>query len=270
MKSLRLYKNIGQHFLKDKHIVKKIVDVADIKENDWILEIGPGDGMLTQYLLKTAAEKVTAVEIDNRFADLLTEKFSQAGNFNVICKDFLNYADEFFTNSNRKIKVMGNLPYYITSPILFKLLDYRSEILSSVVTVQREVADRLTSAPHSKTYGIPTVLFQLYSEVEQIFTISRNSFFPVPEVDSSVIKINFFENPAYPLENEKFFRILLKKLFSQRRKMLRNTLKTVIGEKKLLNELSVDVTNRPENLTIKQFVQLSNELCRLSKGKTND
>jgi len=270
MKSLRLHKNIGQHFLKDKHIAAKIVDAADIEEGDWILEIGPGDGMLTQYVLQTAAEKVTAVEIDNRFADLLREKFSQAENFDVICKDFLKCADDFFTHIKRKIKVMGNLPYYITSPILFKLLDHRSDILRSVFTVQREVADRLTSEPHSKTYGIPSVLFQLYSEVEQVFTISRNSFFPVPEVDSSVIRINFFENPLYPLENEKFFRIMLKKLFSQRRKMLRNTLKTVIGKKKLLNELSLDLTKRPENLTIKQFVQLSNELHRLSKDSVND
>jgi len=270
VKSLRLHKNIGQHFLKDKHIAEKIVNTADIEKGDWILEIGPGDGMLTQYLLNTAAEKVTAVEIDRRFADLLQKKFTRMENFEVICKDFLKCADEFFMNINRKIKVLGNLPYYITSPILFKLLDYRSNILSSVFTVQREVADRLTSDPHSKTYGIPSVLFQLYSEVEQVFSISRNSFFPVPEVDSSVVRIIFFENPAYPLENEEFFRILLKKLFSQRRKMIRNTLKTVIRDKKLLNELSIDLTKRPENLTIKQFVQLSNELHRLSKGSAHD
>ncbi|MFO7890739.1 MAG: 16S rRNA (adenine(1518)-N(6)/adenine(1519)-N(6))-dimethyltransferase RsmA [bacterium] len=270
MKNLRLNKNIGQHFLKDKHIAEKIVNLIEITDDDLILEIGPGDGRLTQFLVETPARKVTAVEIDNRFAQLLRKKFHQAENLEIINADFLEFADGFFKHHQKRIHIVGNLPYYITSPILFKLLEYRSKIGTSVFTVQKEVADRLTSAPHSKTYGIPSVLFQLYSEVKQVFTISRNSFFPVPEVDSSVIKINFFENPLYPLENEEFFRILLKKLFSQRRKMIRNTLKTVIRDKKLLNELSIDVTKRPENLTIKQFVQLSNELHRLSKGSAHD
>jgi len=233
------------------------------------LEIGPGDGILTQYLLNTPAKRVIAVEIDNRFAELLKQKFNRTENFDIICDDFLVFAEKFFKNLKRKIHVIGNLPYYITTPILFRLLDYRSKILTSVFTMQKEVADRITSSPNSKNYGIPSVLFQLYAKINLIFNISKNSFFPVPEVDSSVVKLIFFEKSLYPLENEKFFRIMLKKLFGQRRKMIKNSIKKIIPDKEHLGKLSFDLTKRPENLTIQQFAQLGNVLYRLSKEKVN-
>lgn len=261
---------MGQHFLKDKHIAEKIVNLIDIKDDDWILEVGPGDGMLTQFLVETPARKVTTVEIDNRFVRLLRKKFDQAENLEIIHADFLEFADSLFKPLQKKIHIVGNLPYYITSPILFKMLEYRAKIGMSVFTIQKEVADRLTSAPNAKTYGIPSVLFQLYANVEQAFTISRNSFFPVPEVDSSVVKLCFLENSIYALENEEFFRILLKRMFRERRKMIRNTLKKIIPDKNILDKLSIDLTKRPENLTVKQFVQLSNQLSKLEKERGND
>ncbi len=270
MNSITLHKKMGQHFLKDKHIAEKIVKIIEIQDNDWILEIGPGDGVLTQFLINTPAQKIIAVEIDHRFTQLLREKFNQAENLNIIGEDFLVFAENFFNTLDRKIHVIANLPYYITTPILFTLLDYRSKLLTSVVTIQKEVADRLISSPDTKTYGIPSVLFQLYTEIERIFTISKNSFFPVPKVDSAVVKIKFLEKPLYALENERFFRIMLKKLFGQRRKMIKNTLKTIIPEMESFTTLSVDITRRPENLTVKQFVHLSNELYGLYKEKDHD
>ncbi|MEJ2627704.1 MAG: 16S rRNA (adenine(1518)-N(6)/adenine(1519)-N(6))-dimethyltransferase RsmA [bacterium] len=260
MNSITLHKKMGQHFLKDKHIAEKIVKIIEIQDNDWILEIGPGDGVLTQFLINTPAQKIIAVEIDHRFTQLLREKFNQAENLDIIGEDFLVFAENFFNTLDRKIHVIANLPYYITTPILFTLLDYRSKLLTSVVTIQKEVADRLISSPDTKTYGIPSVFF----------TISKNSFFPVPKVDSAVVKIKFLEKPFYALENERFFRIMLKKLFGQRRKMIKNTLKTIIPEMESFTTLSVDITRRPENLTVKQFVHLCNELYGLYKEKDHD
>ena len=270
MKSLKLHKTIGQHFLKDRHIAEKIVEAIDIKKNDWILEIGPGDGVLTEYLVESLAQRVIAVEIDERFAQRLRQKFDQAEHIDIIGEDFLVFAEDLFNNLDRKVHVIGNLPYYITTPILFTLLDYRSQLLTTVVTIQKEVADRLISSPGAKTYGIPSVLFQLYAEIEKVCTISKNSFIPVPKVDSTVLRLRFLEKPRHALENESFFRIMLKKVFGQRRKMIKNTLKTIIPEVALLHTLSVDITQRPEHLSVKQLVQLSNELYRLHKEKGHD
>lgn len=266
--ALKLKKNLGQHFLRDTAVTQKICSSMNIQQGDWLLEIGPGDGKLTQHLVNSNADKLTAVEIDRRFAEKLQIRFNNNDRIKIICGDFLKEAPSIIKGVNQKIRVVGNLPYYITTPILFLLLKYRSQIIDSTVTIQKEVAERIISSPHSKKYGIPSIMFQLYSQVEILFNISRNSFYPVPDVDSSVLKIKYLKEPIYPLENENFFRIILKIIFNKRRKMLRNTLKQIIPDNANSAEIPIDLSKRPEDLTVKQLTVLSNILYRL-KSKAN-
>ena len=222
------------------------------------MEIGPGEGVLTEYLIGSPAERIIGVEIDYRLAKLLRARFGRHTQFELIEKDFLEIDFTSFLKGEKKVRVVGNLPYSVTSPILFNLLEHRSWIRDVIVTVQKEVGERITSPPKSKVYGIPSVLFQLFSETEILFGIPRNAFYPIPKVDSVVLRITFLPKPRYPLANEVFFRKMLKTVFSQRRKMLRNTLKGIVPDEEMLKKCPLDLSQRPEDLSIKEFVLLGN------------
>lgn len=255
-----LKKSLSQHFLKEVSFGKRIVDSMGIQNTDRIVEIGPGDGVLTEWLMKSSAYCITAVELDKRLYPFLLARFGNDKRFHLVESDFLKVDLAHLSLSGEKVRIVGNLPYAITSPILFRILDQRSAVEDITVTVQKEVAERLVSPPGAKSYGIPSVLFQLHSNTEILFNIPKKAFFPVPKVDSAVLRIRFRKNPVYTINNPDFFQLMLKSVFSQRRKMLRNTLKKFVHQESNLDRVPLDLTRRPETLTIKEFIELSDFL----------
>lgn len=279
MEHIKPKKSLGQNFLIDKNIAKKIVDSLEISQEDFIIEIGPGTGSLTEFLINKCS-KLILIEIDVRAVEILNKKFGLLKNVTIIQNDFskINLNDirvnHFFTNSEElnlsnlnsqqknKIKVIGNIPYYLTSEILFKIFENSDIIDLCVLTVQKEVALRVVSPPGNKTYGILSVATKLSGEAEVLFDIPPNCFHPPPKVISSVLKLNL-QRKFTKFEFDEIM-ILVKKAFNQRRKMLRNSLKDYFTNIKI-NENSSKKTNdfieqywnkRPEELSYLDFKEL--------------
>lgn len=250
-------KRLGQHFLKDRHIARTIVEALEIQNGDAVLEIGPGSGVLTEFLMESQAGRIVCVEIDWRLSDVLSQRFGSDTRFYLVEDDFLNNDGFDYLKSQSKIRIVGNLPYSITSPILFHLFEKRDRIEIVIAMMQKEVAERITSGPGNKTYGVPSVLFQMVSTPEILFSVSRSSFRPVPQVESSVMRFRFLDKPAYPVKNERLFTQMVKAVFGQRRKMLKNTLQIFINKEDLENA-PFDLTRRPEQMSCQQFTDLSN------------
>ena len=250
-------KSLGQRFLKNKFTAEKIVCALDIEQTDTIIEIGPGKGVLTNFLVKTGA-KIIAVELDNRLMDFLNAKFSAHENFTVINENILNIDFKKYMIEGKKVKLIGNIPYHLTSSIIFKTIEEKDFIESWVMTVQKEVAERIVAAPGGRTRGILSVITQFYGKPELLFTIPAEDFSPVPKVDSAVIAFKFFKNPEKQLKNEQKFIEVVKTTFEKRRKMLRNSLKGINGVKldKIGEEVQLDL--RPEKLSVEDFIKISN------------
>ena len=255
MKSVKPKKNLGQHFLTDLNVAKRIADTVDACPNIPILEIGPGMGVLTQYLVEKHRD-VKAVEIDKESVAYLNEAFPILHD-NIVGADFLqmNLEDIF---SGKQFVLTGNYPYDISSQIFFKMLDYKNLIPCCTGMIQREVALRIAAQPGNKTYGILSVLIQAWYDVEYLFTVDEDVFNPPPKVKSAVIRMT--RNNVSKLNcDEILFKRLVKTVFNQRRKMLRVSLRQMIPNKVHKNFYEQDVmTKRPEQLTIAQFVELTN------------
>ena len=255
MKSVKPKKNLGQHFLTDLNVAKRIPDTVDACPNIPILEIGPGMGVLTQYLVEKHRD-VKAVEIDKESVAYLNEAFPILHD-NIVGADFLqmNLEDIF---SGKQFVLTGNYPYDISSQIFFKMLDNRDLIPCCTGMIQREVALRIAAQPGNKTYGILSVLIQAWYDVEYLFTVDEDVFNPPPKVKSAVIRMT--RNNVSKLNcDEILFKRLVKTVFNQRRKMLRVSLRQMIPNKAHKNFYEQDVmTKRPEQLTIAQFVELTN------------
>lgn len=255
MKSVKPKKNLGQHFLTDLNVAKRIADTVDACPNIPILEIGPGMGVLTQYLVEKHRD-VKAVEIDKESVAYLNEAFPILHD-NIVRADFLqmNLEDIF---SGKQFVLTGNYPYDISSQIFFKMLDNRDLIPCCTGMIQREVALRIAAQPGNKTYGILSVLIQAWYDVEYLFTVDEDVFNPPPKVKSAVIRMT--RNNVSKLNcDEILFKRLVKTVFNQRRKMLRVSLRQMIPNKVHENFYDQEVmTKRPEQLTIAQFVELTN------------
>lgn len=255
MKSVKPKKNLGQHFLTDLNVAKRIADTVDACPNIPILEIGPGMGVLTQYLVEKHRD-VKAVEIDKESVAYLNEAFPILHD-NIVGADFLqmNLEDIF---SGKQFVLTGNYPYDISSQIFFKMLDNRDLIPCCTGMIQREVALRIAAQPGNKTYGILSVLIQAWYDVEYLFTVDEDVFNPPPKVKSAVIRMT--RNNVSKLNcDEILFKRLVKTVFNQRRKMLRVSLRQMIPNKAHKDFYEQDVmTKRPEQLTITQFVELTN------------
>ncbi len=261
-------KRLGQCFLADFSVMKKIVELAEIKEDETIVEIGSGLGLMTSLMAERAAW-VHAVEIDGKLVSVLKERFKEYHNVTVIHGDILKY--DFLTalgeNSVKKIKIIGNIPYSISSPILFHILDHRKKISTAVLMMQKEVADRLCAVPGTKAYGIPTVLFGLYARISRELTVAPGCFYPKPEVTSTVVKMLIPEEPLYRVENDALFFRLVKAAFAQRRKTLLNNMKNAHWKdcdagriENLLRDMGAGEKIRAEELSIQQFAALCNSL----------
>ena len=265
MKAVKPKKNLGQHFLTDLNIAKRIADTVDACPDIPVLEIGPGMGVLTQYLVEKP-RLVKAVEIDSESVAYLHENFPQLKD-NIIGEDFLRMdLNQIF--DGKQFVLTGNYPYDISSQIFFKMLDYKDLIPCCTGMIQREVALRMASEPGNKAYGILSVLIQAWYDVEYLFTVDEGVFNPPPKVKSAVIRMT--RNKVTDLGcDEKLFKRLVKTVFNQRRKMLRVSLKQMFpGVTPHEDFYTTDImTKRPEQLSIQQFVELTNyvgeELKRL-------
>ena len=256
MKLVKPKKNLGQHFLTDLNIARQIADTVDACPDIPVLEIGPGMGVLTQYLVKKPRE-VKAVEIDTESVAFLYDKFPKLRE-NILGEDFL-LMDLTKVFDGKQFVLTGNYPYDISSQIFFKMLEYKDLIPCCTGMIQREVAQRMAAAPGSKAYGILSVLIQAWYDVEYLFTVDENVFNPPPKVKSAVIRMT--RNDVTDIGcDEKLFKRVVKTVFNQRRKMLRVSLRQIFNTGKPTNGFYEQdiMTKRPEQLSITQFVELTN------------
>ncbi|MFQ5796499.1 MAG: 16S rRNA (adenine(1518)-N(6)/adenine(1519)-N(6))-dimethyltransferase RsmA [Candidatus Bipolaricaulia bacterium] len=265
-RGIRPKKRLGQHFLCDENVLNRIVAEVELIEDDRVLEIGAGIGTLTERLAAQAGW-VIAVEIDRRLIPLLREQLSACDNVEIWNRDFLEI--DLVRDLKSPVKVVGNLPYQITSPILERLLESRSITPSALLTVQKEVADRLTAPPGSRAVGSLGVLIQSFAEVTQLMGMSRNVFFPRPNVDSALIRLRFLSGPRFHAD-ETLFTDVIRSAFQLRRKTIKRAL---MGSPLLklspdqvnraLEAAGIDPTSRGEQLTIEEFDRVATELMRM-------
>lgn len=263
-------KGLGQNFLTSQPILEEIADAAEI-EGGGVVEIGPGFGVLTNELCKKA-EKVVALEIDERLIPILEDTMAEYDNLKVINKDCLKIdmkalIDEEF--NGERISVAANLPYYITTPIITSLIEAKLPINNMVVMVQKEVAERIQAKPSTKDYGALSVLCQYYTDPEIVTIVPAGLFVPPPKVDSAVLKMRFLDEPSVRVNNEKMFFRTVKAAFSQRRKTLLNCLASnfSFGKDKLtevMESVGIDPKRRGETLTLEEFAKLSDALDKLA------
>ena len=261
-------KSLGQNFLISKEAVDSIIGSASISKQDLIIEIGPGLGTLTQELLEKAG-KVICIELDTKMVDIITDRFSLYSNIEIINEDVLkvNLQDlikkEKQENNFQSVKVVANLPYYITTPIIMKLLEDKLDIDSITIMIQKEVAQRLLAEPGTNLSGAITYGIYYYTVPQNVIEVSRDSFIPAPEVDSQVIKLNIRKNPLVIVKDEEKLFKIIKLAFMQRRKTLINALSngnlyTKEEIKQMLEDLNIDLQIRGEKLTLEQFAQIAN------------
>ena len=266
----KLSKSLGQNFLTDKNIIDKIIDSTEITDEDLVIEIGPGIGVLT-YEAAQQAKKVIAVEIDKNLIPILKDTLAEFDNVEVINQDVLKTdLNQIITDSGcREAKIIGNLPYYITTPIIMGILESNTIADSITIMMQKEVADRIKAGPGSKTYGALSVAVQYYCEVETVAIVPKEVFFPAPKVDSAVLKLVIRKEKPVELIDEKMFFRCIKAGFGQRRKTLSNSLMglgdvTKEQVKACLEELGIDEKRRAETLSLEEFANIANYF---SKGE---
>ncbi|MDR0428237.1 MAG: 16S rRNA (adenine(1518)-N(6)/adenine(1519)-N(6))-dimethyltransferase RsmA [Dysgonamonadaceae bacterium] len=253
-RKIRPKKSLGQHFLKDLSVAQKIADSIDMFADMPVLEVGPGTGILTQFLLKNKRD-LSVVELDGESVEYLSKNYPQLAG-KIIKGDFLKLdLSKIFSSS---FCVIGNYPYNISSQIFFRILDYKNLIPCCAGMIQKEVAERISSQPGKKAYGIISVLLQVWYDIEYLFTVEPEVFDPPPKVKSAVIRMT--RNKRTELEcNESLLRTVVKTTFNQRRKTMRNSLKNLIDKE---NELLSDsvFNKRPEQLSVAEFIELTNKI----------
>ncbi len=265
---IRANKSLGQNFLINEEVIKTIVDSSEITKEDLVIEIGPGLGTLTKYLLEKAS-KVICIELDKKMVNILKDRFSLYQNFELLNEDILkadlkNIIEQEKNNEIiKKVKVVANLPYYITTPIIMKLLEEELDLDSITVMIQKEVADRLIAIPGDKETGAITYSVYYYSKAEGIIEVPKNSFLPEPEVTSKVIKLKIRKEPPVKIERKEILFRIIKCAFMQRRKTLLNALvntKVFINKEQgeqILKKLNLPIKIRPENLSLQDYANIT-------------
>ncbi|MPM62241.1 Ribosomal RNA small subunit methyltransferase A [bioreactor metagenome] len=269
--NFKFSKSLGQNFLIDTNVIDRIIEGARVKEGDYVIEVGPGIGTLTKEMGKTA-QKVVAIEIDKTLIPILEETLSDFPNIEVINKDILKVDVQELVKEKLNggpVKLIANLPYYITTPIVMKFLEEDIPVTDIVVMVQKEVADRMNAKPNTKDYGALSVAVQYYCDTEIVAKAPRHMFMPQPNVDSTVIGLHVREEIKYPVDNEDIFFKTVKASFGQRRKTLLNSLSGLgfLSKeqiKQALQEANIDEKRRGETLSIEEFASLANEVNRIN------
>lgn len=262
----RQTKRLGQNFLNDPNILRKICATAKLHKEDHVIEIGPGKGSLTEHLVRGAG-RVTAIEKDKRLKTFLDGKFGESTNVRFVYEDVLKIDFSRFSDGE-KTKFVSNLPYNISTRILFKLLDERELFSRIVVMLQKEVAQRISSAKGRKSYGSLSVLLQSCFSVETAFKVSRRAFYPVPEVDSAVVVLDPLKEPVFSLSSEKTFRTVTRYAFSSRRKTIRNSLGNFFERETVERALSgsnIDQRRRAESLSVEEFARLADSFHAINQ-----
>ena len=271
--NIRANKSLGQNFLVNQNVIDEIINGAEISKEDLIIEIGPGLGTLTKELLEKAG-KVVCIELDERMIGILNDRFSKYENFEIINEDVLKVdLNRIIEKENKKCKIVANLPYYITTPIIMKLLENKLPLESITVMIQKEVAERLIAKPGEKLSGAITYTVYYYCESEKIMEVPPESFIPEPEVTSEVIKLKLRkDSPIEVCDLKKMFSII-KVAFMQRRKTLINALTNgnIINNKQeateIFSTLKINQNARAEELTIQQFAELANYITNKKEKK---
>ena len=262
---IRPNKNLGQNFLLETHLMDKMTDALDFYPDEDVLEIGSGLGVLSAKMARQALS-VVGIEKDKKLFEIAKKEFEEQKNLKFIHGNFLDLnLPNFSKNYHLPMKVLGNIPYNLSSRILFKLLDSHFLFSTAVLTLQKEVAARLVGPVGTKDYGILTILFGIQTECKKIFDIEPGSFLPPPQVTSSVIKITFLKQPPHIIHNLELFKKIVRTAFQQRRKTIRNTLKKLLKNGRLnpWGPCKIDPNLRPEQITIPQYVTLANCLNTL-------
>jgi len=270
-RGLRPLKRLGQSFLDDRNCIRKIIAISDVQDDDIVVEIGAGLGIMTEEIAKRAY-RVIALEIDPRLIGILQEHLASYRNVQIVCTDVLDY--DFSTAVlDRKIKIIGNIPYNISSQILFRLITYRDYISQMVLMFQKELADRICAEPGSKQYGIPSVLVHIYAVCSRELVIPPHCFYPEPKVTSSVLKMIMRDSVGIELVNHDFFITVVKLAFAQRRKTLMNNLRSLLkrgySEQEIqaaLIDSGINGARRAETLSAAEMAILSNALYKAEKS----
>jgi 16S rRNA (adenine1518-N6/adenine1519-N6)-dimethyltransferase len=254
---IRPRKRLGQSFLEDMNIIRRIVELSEPAGDETVVEIGAGLGFMTEELTKKAG-RVIALEVDPRLAAILRERFAGQDKVAVIETDVLKY-DFSSARPGERIKVVGNVPYHISSPILFRLLDYRHSISSMTLMFQKELADRIAASPGTKSYGIPSVMVAKYMRATCVLTVPPTCFYPIPDVVSSVLRIVVRQEPRLPVEA--LFAKIVRAAFARRRKTLWNNLREIGLPDDIVDRVftasGIDRTRRAETLSVEEFTRLT-------------
>ena len=254
--SHRPRKRFGQHFLQDVDVVTRIVAVINPQPGDHIVEIGPGLGVLTEALLIHVPE-MDAVELDRDIIPRLAERCSQLGRLNIHTADALRFDFSSLAGDNRPLRIVGNLPYNISTPLMFHLLDSRHCIRDMHFMLQKEVVDRLAAQPGNKDYGRLSVMMQYHCQVESLFNVPPDAFKPPPKVDTSIVRLVPYKTPKVTVNNIQLLETIVTAAFSQRRKTLRNTLRNYLSAEQIEGQ-GIDPVRRAESLSLAEFAKLAN------------
>lgn len=255
-------KRFGQNFLQDKRIIERIINAIAPKEDDSLVEIGPGLGALTEPLLQKAG-KLDVVEIDRDLIPVLKTQFFSFSGFNIHHSDALEF-DFTSLKQDKPLRLVGNLPYNISTPIIFHLLKQPDIILDMHFMLQKEVVERLAANPGGKDYGRLSIMAQYHCKVEQLFVVPPTAFKPEPKVDSAIVKLTPHTQKPYLAHDEKQLAHVVREAFHMRRKTLKNNLKSIISSDEL-DKLGIDSSLRPEKISLKEYVSIANKLVEKSK-----
>jgi 16S rRNA (adenine1518-N6/adenine1519-N6)-dimethyltransferase len=256
----RARKRFGQNFLHDAHVIARIVKAITPREGQLLVEIGPGKGAITEPLLE-ASDQLTTIEIDRDLAAALRARFATNPGFRLIEQDVLDFDFASLNAPPGTLRILGNLPYNISTPLLFHLLQYHDLIADMVFMLQLEVVNRLAASPGDADYGRLSVMMQYFCKVERLFKVPASAFVPQPKVESAIVKLTPLRPLPYPATNVDTFAKVVRAAFSQRRKTIRNTLKNLLSSEELAN-LDLDLTLRPENLHLEDYVRIADILDR--------
>ncbi|AIY81282.1 16S rRNA (adenine(1518)-N(6)/adenine(1519)-N(6))-dimethyltransferase RsmA [Clostridium botulinum] len=267
--NFRFSKSLGQNFLLDESVLNDIVDGAEVNENDFIIEIGPGVGTLTAKLLQKA-KMVTCIELDNDLIPILQQELGEYDKFELIHNDALKVDFNEIMKNEEHVKLVANLPYYVTTPIIVKLLKENHKFESLTIMIQKEVAERINAEPNCKEYGALSVLVQYYCNTKIVRKVSPESFMPRPKVDSIVIRLDRLSNPRVKVQDEKLLFDIVRAGFNMRRKTLWNATKVIGLSKedlqKAFDSCNIDPKRRAETLSIEEFAALTDSIYNLRKN----
>jgi 16S rRNA (adenine1518-N6/adenine1519-N6)-dimethyltransferase len=264
----RFTKSLGQNFLTDDSVLMDIVDGAEVNAEDFVIEIGPGVGTLTKELLKRA-KRVCAIELDSDLIPILKEELKDFDNFDIVHEDALKVDFKELIGEEKSVKVVANLPYYVTTPIIVKLLNEDYKFKSLTIMIQKEVGERMAAKPNTKEYGALSILVQYHCDTKIIRKVSPSSFVPQPKVDSIVVKMDKLPQPRVQVKDEKLYFRVSRESFNARRKTLWNAMKNLKLNSEIIeaafNKAGIDSKRRGETLSLEEFADLTNAIYELSK-----